>query len=257
MLLSYAKEQVMHVIHIIAEKNAMSTAGAMLNQKTFSQYKGICTGKDVVICGAGPTLQKYQPIEGAVHIACNRAFLYDKVKYDFIFAQDWDGIKMVSQELINYKGNNCVKLLARSFEGEKTIPESYALQCNAKQFVTDSCIYSNGYKSHFVNDIDHRVIGGMPNVGLSVLQFALFLNPAKLYIVGCDMSGVHFSNKNQNNFEINREKKELISYWKKDREKLIMKWNEFKVFANTFYPETEIISVNPVGLKGLFKDLYQ
>ncbi len=257
MLIKYLKEQTMHAIHIIAEKNAMSNAGAMLNHETFSPYKGICTGKDVVICGAGPTLQKYQPIDGAVHIACNRAFLYDKVKFEFVFAQDWDGIKMVAQELIDYKGKNCVKLLARSFDGEKSIPESYALQCKAKQFVTDSCIYSNGFKSNFVNDIDYRVIGSFPNVGMSVIQFALFMNPKRLFIVGCDMSGGHFVNKNQDLKEIAAEKKELETKWSKELEKLLEKWSELKTFAKTFYPQTEIISVNPVGLKGMFSDLYQ
>lgn len=29
-----------------------------------------------------------------------------------------------------------------------------------------------------------------------------------------------------------------------------------KMFAKQYYPDTEIFSVNPVGLKGLFKDMY-
>ena len=29
-----------------------------------------------------------------------------------------------------------------------------------------------------------------------------------------------------------------------------------KKFAEVYYPETEIISVNPIGLKGLFRDVY-
>ena len=29
-----------------------------------------------------------------------------------------------------------------------------------------------------------------------------------------------------------------------------------KMFARQYYPETEIISINPVGLRGLFKDVY-
>ena len=29
-----------------------------------------------------------------------------------------------------------------------------------------------------------------------------------------------------------------------------------KTFADQYYPDTEIISINPVGLKGLFKDIY-
>ena len=31
---------------------------------------------------------------------------------------------------------------------------------------------------------------------------------------------------------------------------------EWKMFARHHYPETEIISINPVVLKGLFKDIY-
>ena len=33
-------------------------------------------------------------------------------------------------------------------------------------------------------------------------------------------------------------------------------WKELKRFAEVYYPTTEIISVNPVGLRGMFKDLY-
>ena len=34
-------------------------------------------------------------------------------------------------------------------------------------------------------------------------------------------------------------------------------WKELQKFAQTYYPETEIISVNPVGLRGIFTDLDQ
>ena len=33
-------------------------------------------------------------------------------------------------------------------------------------------------------------------------------------------------------------------------------WSDFKKFINYHYPDIEIISINPVGLKGLFKDVY-
>lgn len=39
--------------------------------------------------------------------------------------------------------------------------------------------------------------------------------------------------------------------------KLIGNWIMLKKFAETYYPDTKIISVNPVGLKGIFTDLYQ
>jgi hypothetical protein len=34
-------------------------------------------------------------------------------------------------------------------------------------------------------------------------------------------------------------------------------WKDLKKFAQIYYPDTEIISINPVGLKGLFTDVYQ
>ena len=39
--------------------------------------------------------------------------------------------------------------------------------------------------------------------------------------------------------------------------RVIDKWKELKEFANAFYPDIEIISINPVGLKGIFIDQYQ
>ena len=38
--------------------------------------------------------------------------------------------------------------------------------------------------------------------------------------------------------------------------RLTAPWREFKRFVQVYYPETEIISVNPVGLKGIFRDVY-
>ena len=35
------------------------------------------------------------------------------------------------------------------------------------------------------------------------------------------------------------------------------KWKELKHFLELHDPDVEIISINPVGLKGLFKDVYQ
>ncbi len=39
-------------------------------------------------------------------------------------------------------------------------------------------------------------------------------------------------------------------------DRLKEKYQEMKRFAQIHYPETEIISINPVGLKGMFKDIY-
>lgn len=75
----------------------------------------------------------------------------------------------------------------------------------------------------------------------AALQFALWTNPKRIYLVGCDCSNAgHFDNSNGNDMGV-----------------LLEPYKKFKSFASTYYPETEIISVNPVGLRGLFKDLDQ
>lgn len=258
MIIDKLREYIQKKIFSIAEMESKNVATALLHQKTFSQFKGMCTGKKLVICAPGPSINKYQPIKDAVHIALNRAFLYDKVNFDFIFAQDWDGIKMVKDDLISYNPDTCVKLLGSTmFDNPKEIPESFAIACKALRFNVDTYIVGDGYKSKFVRDIDYRPLGCMPNVGISVLQFALFLNPSELFIVGCDMSGGHFSNGTNSNKQVEEEKKWMDNWWKQEAEKMRLKWNEFKEFAHLYYPDTKIYSINPVGLRGLFEDIYQ
>ncbi len=81
------------------------------------------------------------------------------------------------------------------------------------------------------------------SVALPSVQFALWTNPKKIYIVGCDCTlGGYFDNQPQ---ELDFNTQLIIEGWEKIKE-----------FRDIYYPETEIISVNPVGLKGLFKDVY-
>lgn len=251
MILKYRERMDEHI--------AVTVSTAAIHRETFLPYKNYCKGeKDIVVCGAGPTLQKYQPIEGALHIAVNRAFLYDKVDFDIIFAQDMDGIRMVQQELIDYRPKECVKFLAQTADmNKKTIPESLAIKCHALRFNCDYYIYRDGFRSKPVLDLESRALGGMPNVGMSVMQLALYMNPKRIYIVGCDMSGNHFNRGEQSKEEEAEQEKDLKDYWENEGRRLLDKWGEVKKFAEIYYPDTEIVSVNPIGLKGMFKDYYQ
>ena len=39
-------------------------------------------------------------------------------------------------------------------------------------------------------------------------------------------------------------------------ERLFLGWLQVKKFIEKFYPNVEVFSVNPVGLKGIFHDVY-
>ena len=74
------------------------------------------------------------------------------------------------------------------------------------------------------------------------MQFALWTNPKRIYLVGCDTNlGGYYYQQERNKLKVN---------------KVYNCWLKIKEFVRIFYPETEIISVNPVGLKGMFKDIY-
>jgi hypothetical protein len=138
----------------------------------------------------------------------------------------------------------------------RQIPESFRIACDAGRYYTDSYMVEDGFASRFTCDIDKMAVGNMPNIALSAMQILLFTHPSKIYLVGCDASQGHFVQPDKLDAnKIKEQEKDLKLAVSSDR--VIQKWLELKAFAEVFYPDVEIISVNPVGLKGIFKDEYQ
>lgn len=249
------KENVRNKIQDLKYTNTISIAAALTNLETFGPIKNCNFGKEIAICGGGPTLNKYEPIDGVIHIALNRALLCEKINYEWFIADDWDGVYFFKDELEKYQ---CKKFFGHQLSGEykRQIPESFRIKCNAKRYYTDSYMVMNGFESKLVCDIDKMAIGNMPNIAISAMQIALFTNPKRIYLVGCDASSGHFvqpSNLDAKTIEMHE--KDLKLAVSSDR--VIAKWAEVKEFAEAFYPDTEIVSINPVGLRGLFREIYQ
>ncbi len=226
-------------------QNNISTA--FLHQKTFSRFKGCHQGQELVILATGPSAEKYQPIRNAIHIGVNRAFQLNKANLDYVFIQDYSGkTPEYINELDNYNRNNCIKFYGLTCEWLKNtnrvIPESHAIKANALRYRTDWADIES-FKSQFAYDISTQPLGCFGTIVFPALQFALWTYPKKIYLVGCDcdLSGYAYS-KTERNYLL--------------PDKLIQAYYEFKTFANKYYPDIEIISVNPVGLKGVFKELY-
>lgn len=216
------------------------------HEKTFIEYKNKFNGKEIAIIATGPSLNKYKPLKDVINIGVNKAIFAEKIKLDFFFAIDYNAAK----DCIEYSKNfpNVSKffgvgplhhygLKERSYP-VAIIPESVILSCNAKKYYTYTKYPIN--PAPFNTDIDKTWLVDGGSCIFSTMQFALFTNPKRIYLVGCDCTSGYFDNK----------KGADCSY-------LIKTWKALKEFADIYYPDTEIISVNPVGLKGLFKDLYQ
>ena len=123
---------------------------------------------------------------------------------------------------------------------ERTIPESHAIKAKALRYRTD-WVDIPGFQPQFAYDISTQPLGCFGSIVFPALQFALWTHPKRIYLVGCDCTtnGYSYDKKDKNFLPVNT----IIETYKK-----------FKQFAQKYYPDVEIISINPVGLKGLFKD---
>ena len=104
----------------------------------------------------------------------------------------------------------------------------------------------------FVVDIDTEALANSTSCSLQAMQFALFTNPKKIYIVGIDCTVSSLSHFIGGAYDTSARNESAA----KNDAGQIAAWRRLKLFAQTYYPETEIISVNPVGLKGIFRDVY-
>lgn len=214
-----------------------------LHKKIFPKYKGIYQGKEVVLIATGPTLSQFNPLDNAIYVGVNKAFKYSKVKFDYIFLQDFSGAtKNYIEDFCNYDAKKFIGFIFGIYEEWATkslIPKKYAYYDGVEPFF----VAHPEVKETFTCDISTQPFGDAYSIVFPAMQFILWTNPKKIYLVGCDCNvGGYYDSLDKNTLMVN----EVICGWKKMKE-----------FCKTFYPDVEVVSINPVGLKGIFKDEYQ
>jgi hypothetical protein len=234
-----------HISNIDNQFNGLSlninniNAYSKTHMESFAGFKNKFTGQDIVILCTGPTLAKYQPIENTINIGVNRAFRRYDISLDFIFIQDITGLKNDIDAINNYNPETCQKFYGSSITFGASISEKDLIKANAKRY------YVGNFFTDFYPDITSSVFPEYGSVVFSALTFALYTHPKRIYLVGCDAcQNGYFDNDDQAAFSSN------IDF-------LLNGWHAFKKFKDQFYPDVEIVSINPVGLKGVFKDVYQ
>lgn len=233
-----------NIEYLIAEQNEICA----VNTKTFAEYKNCFRDKEIVIVAGGPTLKHYVPIADAIHIGLNFAWRHENISLDHLFVQDIT---------INKQGANVAdgfdKIKDKIFVGRFSKTASY----NWIEFSENFSLNMEKFRRYFLNKMDfnqplHKDIcyHGLADFGSVVfpaIHFALFTYPKKIYLAGCDTSNKgHFYD----------DKKTSDNKIKLNTRTIKIGYARMKIFAKQYYPDTEIISINPVGLKGLFKDVY-
>ena len=217
------------------------------NTDTFKLYRNMYYGRDVAIVATGPTVRDYSPLDNVIHIGVNGAWKNKQIPLDYLFVQDlgperWN-LENIKVGLDEFSGRIFIgRYTKRAMHRLNGFPEEFFLdnQKVSKYFVTASSTNEPIYQ-----DICMHPLMDCYSVVFPAIHFALFTYPRRLYLIGCDMGGIgHFYDDKPENLE------KTHAF-----DKMKVGFGRVKRFAHTYYPKTEIISVNPMGLKGLFKEI--
>ena len=213
-----------------------------VNTKAFEKYRNAFRDKEVVIVGTGSTLNYYTPIKDAIHIALNYAWKHTAISFDYLFSHDAGGRNknIPLEDSIQY-GFSRIKdrvFVGKFFEKDFGYSEQISL---IRDNVFRYFVGGNAMGQPIYQDICKHKLTDFFSVYSAALQFAFFTYPKKIYLVGCDCANTgHFYDNNAR----------FTLYGMK------VGYARMKMFAKRYYPDTEIISINPVGLCGLFHDVY-
>ncbi len=217
-----------------------------LNSKTFEPFRNKFRNKKIVIFATGPSADYYDPISDAIHIGLNFAWKRKNIRLNYLFTND--GGEKESMSAME-KGFSLIKdgIFVSKFMDRipycySNYPEDVSLRFkNVRRFYIDDSVDNPIYQ-----DICYHPLSCCGSVVFAALHFSLFTYPKQIYIVGCDAQKSNYGHFYE---KISDDVFPCL-------DKIKVTWSRMKMFANQYYPETEIISVNPVGLKGLFKDIY-
>ena len=227
--------------------NQTNLSTAFLHQKTFPPFKNKHAGQEIVIVATGPSADHYRPLPGAIHISVNRAFqLFDEISFQYAFIQDFTGKTPEYIDALDaYRPESCTKFYGLTNEWmdcrDFVIPESHAIKANALRYRSDRA-HVPYFSCGFAYDIATMPLGCYGTIVFPALQFALWTHPACIYLVGCDCSLNGYAKGAGNS-----------NFLYPDR--LVEFYQQFKVFAAKYYPDIRIVSINPVGLRGVFEDM--
>lgn len=199
------------------------------------KYKGINAGKSVYIIGGGPSVNdfKHTKTENDIYIGINRTFKDNRFELDYIFVQDQ--LPEGFDELLSYRGDDCTKFLAIIPSNEPIRIKEYAIQGEYERYV----LASRRMKSVPI-DISLEPFADLRGTVFSALQFAVYTNPENIYLVGIDCSSSNnVYNSNDDDYRYQFEG-----------------WEIMKQALIEMSSYDKVTSINPVGLKGFFKDSY-
>jgi len=201
------------------------------------KYRNLFKGKDIYIVGGGPTAKYFSPFKNSdneIYIGINRAFRDERYIFDYLFAQDQFVEGM--DEFLAYRGDACTKMLA-------IIPYNVSYQILEPQLPNvdfiERYVLANRKMQEIPKNISTAPFADLQGTVFSAVQWALYTNPDHIYLVGFDCGNGNLYHGYNDNYDYQ-----------------IQSWHRISEYLKVMRKNDCVISINPVGLKGLFKDIY-
>lgn len=226
-------------LNYISLKNYLERCRAItqLHTKMLTPYKNRYDGKDIFIIATGSTLKYFKQNEEGIYIGVNKSFLTD-IKLDYLFMQDYKATQSYIEKAQDYP---CTKFygifIDENLNRDIGIPMEIREKANAKSY------YNNFPCQEIYYDIENNALMDFSSIAFAAIHFALYTGSKRIHLVGCDCSNNGYYDNSIQSFQI-------------DTERTIKGYKKLKEFCSLYYPDTEIISINPIGLKGIFNDKY-
>jgi len=226
----------------------------------FSRFENIHVNRESILFCTGPSLHKFNldvfP-QDVLKVGVNKIYNNYKIssRLDYYFFGSHYHIDKKHREGIHHmrKQNKKIMFLSSTFtakfgDGRETglgnINKESANSLGALPFEVGSPNSGPGYK-WIKNIAKNPFYGG--SIAFPAVQFLLYTGVKTIYLVGCDLgnSNAHFHNSKNPTAANDSASNFYLSGWKMLPE-----------FIKRNYPNSKIITVNPVGLKGVFGELY-
>tara|TARA_Y100001972_G_C7667231_1_gene337816 strand:+ start:441 stop:1118 length:678 start_codon:yes stop_codon:yes gene_type:complete len=216
------------------------------------KYKGLHKKEAAVILATGPTLDDFSfdliPENNFKTIGVN-SILYKNINLDYYFcAQDPSKEKNHKHKDLEKKDPLFQRILKIKNKTQIFCADGYkeenSSHQNHQEFFSETerekmnCeTYSLTHNLIFEEDLSQCSLLNH-SIVFPAVQFAMYCGFSKVYLVGCDCGGGgSYIEKNSKNSDLNG---------------FINIWGQIKYYRYKLYKETELISINPIGLKDVF-----
>lgn len=245
---------------------------AATHNETFGQFKDINKGKTMVVAGTGPSLNEYTYNKKYLHIGVNSMCFNKNIKMDYYFIQDIpqqeDALGLgggvnpeYRKKLIHsIKELDTIKFVGQhlAFQNDKYgffQPPPLGTFSSDDKYRKYYFVNEETETAYYCKDIRYGLLWGDDSIVFPAMQFALFTNPRKIYIVGCDgfdaKSASHW-NKEEDDVQKEMHKEKLLFSERTDR--MRKRWIALNKFIHVNYPDVDVVMVNPKSFKGIFRE---